>query len=49
MVEPVNSLKEEAKELSILPRQAWTNQLAFLKAILRAKLALERIEKENKY
>jgi hypothetical protein len=47
MVEPVNSFTEEAKELSILPRQAWTNRLVFLKTILRAKLALDRIEKEN--
>jgi hypothetical protein len=47
MVEPVNSSTEDAKELSILPRNAWNDRLVFLKVILKAKLALDRIEREN--
>jgi len=30
----------------LMPRSAWTNKEAFLKAILQAKNALDRIEKE---
>jgi hypothetical protein len=29
-----------------LPRSAWNSQLAYLRVILKAKLALDRIEKE---
>ncbi len=31
----------------ILPRSAWTNQIAYLRLIFRAKKALDRIEKET--
>lgn len=30
----------------LLPRAAWNSQLAYLRVILKAKLALDRIEKE---
>lgn len=30
---------------TILPRSAWSSELAFLKALLKAKLALDRKEK----
>ncbi len=30
----------------LLPRSAWNSQLAYLRVILKAKLALDRIEKE---
>ncbi|HAX77383.1 MAG TPA: hypothetical protein DCY88_16500 [Cyanobacteria bacterium UBA11372] len=32
-------------EPSLLPRQAWSSQLAYLKAVLKAKQALDRREK----
>ena len=30
----------------LLPRSAWNSQLAYLRVILKAKLSLDRIEKE---
>ena len=30
----------------LLPRSAWNSQLAYLRVILKAKLALDRIEKQ---
>lgn len=30
----------------LLPRLAWSNQIAYLRVVLRAKRALDRIEKE---
>ncbi len=35
--------KQDAEEM-ILPRSAWRNELSYLKAIMKAKLALDRIE-----
>lgn len=31
----------------LLPRSAWNSQLTYLKAVFKAKKALDRIEKEN--
>jgi hypothetical protein len=31
---------------TLLPRSAWNSQLAYLRAVFRAKKALDRIEKE---
>lgn len=39
------SSKDGSEEPPILPREAWKSQLAFLKAILIAKRALDQIEK----
>ena len=33
------------REPPLLPRQAWNSQLAYLKAVLKAKQALDRREK----
>lgn len=41
-----NSTQERVEEPYILPRLAWNSQLAYLKAVLKAKKALDRIEKE---
>lgn len=32
----------------LLPRSAWSNQVAYLRVLFRAKKALDRIEKEAK-
>lgn len=42
-VQPV----EEAIQIPLLPRNAWHNQIAFLKIILSAKLLLDQIEREH--
>lgn len=42
------SAKDEQEELTILPRAAWNSQIAYLKAIMKAKQALDRTEKEFK-
>ncbi len=45
-----NSSSGNAKfdgETPLLPRQAWNSQLAYLKAVLKAKQALDRREKFN--
>jgi hypothetical protein len=44
----VELIKYESEETPLLPRQTWNNQLAFLKAILKAKQALERAENSLK-
>jgi|GEM_PF-1243827 len=47
-----NPLTTDVNELSsdfsypLLPRRAWNNQLAYLRAIFKAKKALDRIERE---
>ncbi|MEH1966953.1 MAG: hypothetical protein V7K91_10735 [Nostoc sp.] len=33
----------------LLPRSAWSSQVAYLRVLFRAKKALDRIEKEAKY
>ncbi|MBN3962305.1 hypothetical protein [Nostoc sp. NMS8] len=33
-------------QATLLPRSAWSSQLAYLRIIFRAKKALDRIEKE---
>lgn len=43
--EPEKSANEIEPEPLLLPRQAWQSQIAYLKAILKAKQALDRIEK----
>jgi hypothetical protein len=40
-VDPLN----DESSFPLLPRQAWRSQLAYLKAILKAKQALDRSEK----
>jgi hypothetical protein len=40
------SANEIEQESFLLPRQAWQSQIAYLKAILKAKQALDRIEKK---
>ncbi|WP_226577854.1 hypothetical protein [Microseira wollei] len=45
-----NSSNQNAKfdgEPSLLPRQAWNSQLAYFKAVLKAKQALDRRQKFN--
>lgn len=39
------SSKDGSEESPILPREAWKSKLAYLKAVLKAKQALDRIEK----
>jgi len=41
----VESLTNGSEAYPILPREAWKSKLTFLKAILRAKRALDQIEK----
>ena len=41
----IPSAKDEQEELTILPRGAWNSQIAYLKAIMKAKQALDRTEK----
>lgn len=41
-----NSTQERIEEQYILPRLAWNSQLAYLKAVLKAKQALDQIEKK---
>ena len=43
---PDNSQTQEEVTSYLLPRSAWNSQLAYLRVILKAKLALDRIEKE---
>jgi hypothetical protein len=43
------SANETAAEAFLLPRQAWQSQIAYLKAILKAKQALDRIEKNERF
>ncbi|MGF1935637.1 MAG: hypothetical protein RM347_014815 [Nostoc sp. ChiQUE02] len=33
----------------LLPRSAWSSQVAYLRVLFRAKKALDRIEQETKY
>jgi hypothetical protein len=47
----IDSLSEDNTTIAdsqepLLPRSAWNSELAYLRAIFRAKKALDRIEKE---
>lgn len=44
MTENLNSFNDNS-QIPILPRSAWSSELAFLKAMLKAKQALDRREK----
>ena len=44
MTENLNSFNDNSP-ITILPRRAWSSELAFLKAMLKAKQALDRREK----
>ena len=46
MAENSNSLNDKS-QTSILPRTAWQSELAFLKAMLKAKQALDKREKDT--
>ena len=41
-----NFQTEEEPSSKLLPRSAWNSKLAYLRVVLKAKLALDRIEKE---
>ena len=41
MTENFNSVNDNS-QIPILPRSAWSSELAFLKAMLKAKLALDK-------
>ena len=41
-----NFQTQEEISSNLLPRSAWTSKLGYLRVILKAKLALDRIEKE---
>ncbi|MDJ0903752.1 MAG: hypothetical protein QNJ55_33680 [Xenococcus sp. MO_188.B8] len=41
-----NFQAQEEVNSPLLPRSAWNSKLAYLRVILKAKLALDRIEKE---
>ncbi|MEB3179154.1 MAG: hypothetical protein VKL59_09020 [Nostocaceae cyanobacterium] len=43
---PQENQPEENSVSPLLPRSPWKSQVAFLKALFRAKKALDRIEKE---
>ena len=44
MTENLNSFNDNSP-ITILPRRAWSSELAFLKAMLKAKQALDKKEK----
>ncbi len=44
MTENLNPFNDNS-QISLLPRSAWSSELAFLKAMLKAKQALDRREK----
>ena len=44
MTENLNSFNDNS-QIPILPRSAWSSELAFLKAMLKAKQALDKKEK----
>ena len=46
---PDNFQIQEEVNTYLLPRSAWNSQLDYLRVILKAKLALDRIEKEANY
>lgn len=43
---PQENQAEENSVSPLLPRSPWKSQVAYLKALFRAKKALDRIEKE---
>ncbi len=45
MTENLNPVNDNS-QIPILPRSVWSSELAFLKALLKAKLALDRKEKD---
>lgn len=44
MTENLNSFNDNS-QIPILPRSAWSSELAFLKAMLKAKQALDKKQK----
>lgn len=40
------SSNQSKSETTLLPRSGWNNQVSYLRALFRAKKALDRIEKE---
>jgi hypothetical protein len=44
-----NSLNQSSQQTAekILPRTAWNNELAYLKAVMKAKRSLDRIEQDH--
>jgi hypothetical protein len=44
MTENLNSFNDNSP-ITLLPRSAWSSELAFLKAMLKAKQALDKKEK----
>jgi hypothetical protein len=44
MTENLNLFNDNS-QIPILPRSAWSSELAFLKALLKAKIALDKREK----
>ncbi|MCL6436019.1 MAG: hypothetical protein K6T90_17765 [Leptolyngbyaceae cyanobacterium HOT.MB2.61] len=40
------SAERDTQEM-ILPRSAWRNELSYLKAVMKAKLSLDRIERAH--
>ncbi|NJL80352.1 MAG: hypothetical protein HC836_28755 [Richelia sp. RM2_1_2] len=45
----VESQSEDNSISPLLPRLSWGSQIAYMKALFRAKKALDRIEKEAGY
>jgi hypothetical protein len=41
------SSKDELEKIPLLPRSAWNSQLAYLKAVLKAKQVLDKSTKLN--
>jgi hypothetical protein len=39
----LDSSKDESEKIPLLPRSAWNSQLAHLKAVLKAKQALDKV------
>ena len=46
MEDSANKNKDNFSQEPLLPRSAWNNQIAFLRAVFRAKKALDLVEKE---
>jgi hypothetical protein len=42
----ISSQNESVSQEPLLPRSAWTSQVSYLRAIFRAKKALDLVEKE---
>ncbi|WP_445635836.1 hypothetical protein NSTC745_00627 [Nostoc sp. DSM 114161] len=46
---PEESQNQISSAKLLLPRSAWSSQVAYLRVLFRAKKALDRIEQETKY